>query len=304
VSRGVALADLGTGKRIGHLLVGSSLYCCFDAEGNLYAQHREPDGLFRPYRWSVKVKGDRYEIGKPEPIDFPRAAGLAVSVDGRFLAGGGSQNSAVLDRRTGKSLTLSRQHDVRVVAIHPKQPWVASFGFSSEGFRICDANTGEELHAAGKGGCGFGRFTPDGKYLIVRSNEEPGLAVWSMPDCKFVRYLGTPGAFAVSPDSRHVATAEFNGKVRLTRIADGALVARFDAPAEEYIADATFSADGRYLIGLNVDRNRQHIWDLWTIRRRLAEMKLDWEKEPPPDAPARSTPLQVKIANQEIAPPK
>src|SRR5262249_55594042 len=148
--------------------------------------------------------------------------------------------------------------------------WVASFGFSSHGFRICDATTAEELHNAGKGGCGFGRFSPDGKYLIVQSNEGPGLAVWSMPECKFVRHLGTPGAFAISPDSRYVATAEYNGKMRLTRIADGVLVARFDAPAEEYIADAVFSPDGRYLVGLNVDRNRQHMWDLWKLRRRLA----------------------------------
>src|SRR5439155_18930828 len=109
--------------------------------------------------------------------------------------------------------------------------------------------------------------------------------------------------FDISPDGKYIAVAEHNGKVRLTRMADGALLARFDAPGEDYVQLATFSPDGRYLVGMSVDRDKQHVWDLWKLRRRLAEMKLDWEPTAAPDPVAVAEPLVVEIAPQKAEPP-
>jgi len=111
-----------------------------------------------------------------------------------------------------------------------------------------------------------------------------------------VRELGPAGGFGISPDGRYVAVAEANGKVRITRISDGALIARFDAPGEEYMDRVTFGPSSRYLVGMNADRTRQHVWDLWQLRRRLAEMKLDWETEPAPEPVEPREAIVVEIA--------
>jgi len=42
----------------------------------------------------------------------------------------------------------------------------------------------------------------------------------------------------------------------------GQVIARFDAPGEEYIECVTFGPGGRYLVGLNADRTRQSCWTL------------------------------------------
>ena len=119
-----------------------------------------------------------------------------------------------------------------------------------------------------------------------------------MPDCSLVHELGPIGSFGISPEGRYVAVAEPNGKVRITRISDGSLIARFDAPGEEYIECVTFGPGGRYLVGMNADRTRQHVWDLWRLRRRLADMKLDWGTDAAPEPVEPREPISVEIATQ------
>jgi WD40 repeat protein/tRNA A-37 threonylcarbamoyl transferase component Bud32 len=301
-SRGIVLTDLSTGKRVGHLPGTDVLFCRFDAEGNLFAQMPAPGGGCQPYRWAVKEKNHRYEFGPAERLKFITAGGsLAVSPDGRFVVGGGHQDVAVFDRQTGKRIALGPQTDVRHVAFHPTEMLVASFEFSSDRFRIWEATTGKLLHAEDKTGSYIGEFTPDGKFLVVRRAGGTGLTLWSVQDKKYVQELGSVGHFAISPDNRFIAVAEANGKVRFTRIADGTQIARFDAPAEDYIGDMTFSPDGRYLIGMNIDRNQQHVWDLWKLRHRLAELKLDWETTPAPQAAAVTEPITLTIAPANLS---
>jgi WD40 repeat protein len=119
-----------------------------------------------------------------------------------------------------------------------------------------------------------------------------------VPDGKLVRELGPVGGYGISPDGRYVAVGEAGGKVRITRLSDGALIARFDAPGEEDIGCVTFGPGGRYLVGMNSDRTRQHVWDLSQLRRRLAEMKLYWEADPPHEAAESPESITVEIATR------
>jgi WD40 repeat protein len=205
--------------------------------------------------------------------------------------------SAVLDRQTGKRTALKPQGDVRHVAIHPDGSFVVSFGFSTAGFRVWKTGSGELIQVAGtdEDGCTGGLFTADGKHVLTNHLMRAQLQLWSMPDGKIVRELGVAAGAGISSDGRYVAAAEPNGRIRITRVDDGETMARFDAPSEESIESMVFDTRGRYLVGMNNDRKRYHVWDLWQIRRRLADMKLDWEAKPAPEPVEPRQPVHVEI---------
>jgi WD40 repeat protein len=292
-SDGIVLGDLATGQRLGLLPSGKGVSVYFDSNGNLYGSIN-----YQPHRWPIITEGNRYKIGKPERLNLPATdARIDISADGRFVVEAVYDGSVLLDRQTGKTTRLQPQQDVRVVALHPDGSLVASFGWNAKGFRLWEAKTGKLIHAIDQGYTGRGRFTPDGKYLIATAGSD--IQLWSVPDCKLVRTLGSYGLFSISPDSRYIAAAEEGGKVRLNRIDDGELIARFDAPGGDYVSDIHFSPDGRYLFGVNVEGTKYHVWDLWKLRQQLRELKLDWEKEPAPKAAPVRESIVVEIAEQK-----
>jgi WD40 repeat protein len=295
---GIILGDLGTGQRVGSLPVGKGTTLRFDAAGNLYGYIN-----LQPHRWPITKAGNRFKIGLPERLNLPPMhSNLDISPDGRFVAEGiGNAGSIVLDRQTGKTTPLQPQQSVYETAVHPSGNWVASFSFHGKGFRLWEIKTGKLLNANDQGNGGvWGQFTPDGKYLITTASGIPDILLWSVPDCKLVRTVRSRGtASAISPDSRYIVVAEAAGKVRLNRIDNGDVIARFDAPGDDYLADIHFSPDGRYLFGINIERTKHHVWDLWKLRRQLAKLKLDWETTPAPEAATVREPIVVEIAGQE-----
>jgi WD40 repeat protein/tRNA A-37 threonylcarbamoyl transferase component Bud32 len=296
--RGLALHDLATGQRLGFLWTGKRCaHPRFDSAGNLFASSFSSSDR-HPVRWPVTAEGNRLRIGPSESIDLARGICIDVSSDGRFVVQAAYNNgSAVLDRQTGRITHLQPQQSVSLVAIHPDGSLVASFGWDVGGLRLWNRANGKLVEVRDMEGQGGGRFTPDGRYLVTMS-AGPHLQLWSIPACTPVRKLGPRGGYAISPDGRYLAVAETDGKVRITRIDDGTTVARFDAPGEEYIDHVTFSRDGRYLIGTKNDRVHQHVWDLWQMRRRLAEMKLDYEPEPAPEPIDPRESITVEIVKQ------
>jgi WD40 repeat protein/tRNA A-37 threonylcarbamoyl transferase component Bud32 len=296
-ANGLAMVDLATGQRLGAVPTnGKCTTHCFDSAGNLFAviDHRAT-------HWPTTTEGNRIRFGPPEQLkNLPTGTWVDVTPDGRFVAMGGSvynDGSAVLDRQSGKVTFLRPQPDVRRITIHPNGSLVASFGFSSEGFRVWQTDTDKPPAVVqSPGSCIGASFTPDGKYVITCHLLQPQLQLWSMPDAKLVRELGPAGRFAIAPDGRCVAVAQRDGSVRVTRISDGGLVAHFDVPNEESVLSLAFGPDGRYLVGANVERNRLHVWDVWQLRRRLAEIKLDWESEPAPEPIPATEPISVEIA--------
>ena len=289
---GIVLGDLATGRRIGFLPTSQSLNLRFDSAGNLYG------GLnYRPHRWPITREGNRYKIGRPEPLNLPAIPGtnLDVSPDGSLVAHATFAGSIVLDRLTGKTTRLQPQGDVRNVAVRPDGSLVASFSWNANGFRLWETASGKLVHADDQGTVVGGQFTPDGKYLITIACGVPDIRLWSVPDCRLVRTLGAYAGFAVSPDSRYLAAAEPGGKVRLSRIDSGDVIARFDPPGDDYLLDISFSPDGRYLCGMSIDRSKYHVWDLWKLHRQLRELNLDWETGTIPEADGTPAPITVEI---------
>ncbi len=264
---GTVLGDLATGRPLGFLpdVLGNSHR--FDSSGNFYAFRNE-----QPHRWPVTAVGNNLKFGEPEPLKLPAVpSNLDVSADGRFVVQSlFDDGSILLDRQTGTSVRFQPQQDVRHVAIHPSGLWVASFSWNVKGFRLWEAASGKLVHAHDQGTTGRGRFTPDGKYLITTAADVQDILLWSVPECRLIRTLGPNAEFAVSPDSRYMAAAEGSGKVRLSAIADGEVLARFDVPGEDYLADIHFSPDGQVLFGLNLERTKVHVWGPVEIAPRAA----------------------------------
>jgi WD40 repeat protein/tRNA A-37 threonylcarbamoyl transferase component Bud32 len=299
-SKGIVLSDVATGRHVGTLPAdGQSHSACFDADGNLFAVHRlTKGGPMKPTRWPIGVRGNHYQIGPAEAIPLPPANDLGVSRDGRIVAVTQFTHSLALDRQTGKTVKLEPQQDARRLAVSPDGALVAAFSWSSVGFRVWEARTGKLVYVDGSGTQGKGQFTADGKYLVTAGfGDGSGLRLWSVPDLKLVRKLDGVGvAFALSPDGHCLAVAEALGKVRLVRIVDAATIARFDAPGNDSVVDVSFSPDGRYLLGLNLERTGYHVWDLGLLRRQLADLQLDWDGQALPKADPVREPITVEIA--------
>jgi tetratricopeptide (TPR) repeat protein len=76
----------------------------------------------------------------------------------------------------------------------------------------------------------------------------------------------------------------------LVELQSGRTLARFDSPDQHAVKNATFSPDGtRLVVTTSESPDCVHVWDLRIVRRRLAEMKLDWDAPAfPDDHPARA----------------
>jgi WD40 repeat protein len=298
--KGLVLSDVATGRFVGLLPAG--YYCnapFFDAAGNLFAAWPQHEGtLPQPSRWPLAVQGTRYQVGAREALALPVGGNLAGSRDGRIVAVSQFNHALALDRQTGKTVKLEALPDARGVAVSPDGALVAAFSWNAPGFRVWQAETGKLIYADPAGYVGHGWFTADGKYLVTAGQGEgAGLRLWSVPDLKLIRKGDVSGvAVALSPDGYLIAIAEAAGAIRLVRLADGDTIASFDAPGNDSLEDINFSPDGRYLVGLNLDRTGYHVWDLGLLRRQLADLKLDWTGQALPPADRVRESIRVEIA--------
>ncbi len=83
-----------------------------------------------------------------------------------------------------------------------------------------------------------------------------------------------------SPDGRYLVLEDTNRVLLLVETESGRTIARFQRPDSFAEAVATFSPDGSRLVVTTNDGPAANVWDLRTIRNRLAAIGLDW------DAPA------------------
>ncbi len=80
-------------------------------------------------------------------------------------------------------------------------------------------------------------------------------------------------------------------------------LARLEPPTPQHLHWLCFSPDGTQLAAA-AEAGHIQLWDLRAIRRRLADMRLDWNLPPyPPAPPAGATkPVSVKVVLREASP--
>jgi tetratricopeptide (TPR) repeat protein len=99
---------------------------------------------------------------------------------------------------------------------------------------------------------------------------------------------------AFAPDSRTAAYEDTAGTVTLVEVETGRALAHCEDPDQSRLHELKFTPDGSRLVATLMDRPYLRVWDLRAIRRRLSELRLDWEAPATfdtPDAPGSSPPI-------------
>jgi serine/threonine protein kinase/WD40 repeat protein/Tfp pilus assembly protein PilF len=287
--------DLPTGATLATLPVrGDQQFVLFDASGAVLTEF--PALL----RWPVtEAPNGAATIGPPQMLQ-PRGTtvGFAITPDGRTIAAAMYDDGGlVFDAQNPQHARWVRPHrDVRRIAVSPDARWVVTGSHGvPEGMKLWDAQTGRLIHdfpgVPNKIG-GVWSFSPDGRWLAV---DWDGWVLFETttwtPKVRLFRGLCRCLAFA--PDSRTAVYGDNAGTLILAELETGRELARLEDPEQARLNFVAFTPDGSRLVTTLADRPYLRVWDLRAIRRRLAELRLDWD--PPaifatPDAPGSFPP--------------
>jgi WD40 repeat protein/Tfp pilus assembly protein PilF len=181
--------------------------------------------------------------------------------------------------------------DVRAIAVSPDGMWVVTVEGQPPGggpVKLFDARTGRLERTLPARGFSA-QFSPDGRWLAVGDPEGSLLAVGSWEERQKLTGWGR-----FSPDSRMlVVRSESGHTLHLYEPGTGRELARLEDPNLDLAWNAVFTPDGSRLLvtgALGI-----HVWDLRRIRAELARRDLDWDALSYPPAPAPGDPLSVEF---------
>jgi WD40 repeat protein/tetratricopeptide (TPR) repeat protein len=291
-SRGVALWDLAHGTELGFLPIGQAWHLLFEASGELLTS-----GLSGVQRWPIQLDVARgtFHIGPPRQLrSFPGGScGIAEDASGRVVALAHFMMTHV--QTPERAYRLVPLDNVRSVALSPDGQWLVTGSHGQTGAQVWRACDGAPVAHLAIEGLVELLFSPDGKWLM--SQYAPGW-LWEAGTWHEARRLDG-GGLCFSPDSRLVVAQDPRRVLLLAETATGRTLARLRSPDLCAARWATFSPDGSRLVVTTNDGPAVHVWDLRAIRRRLAELGLDWDapaySDDDPADPSRPSlpPLQV-----------
>jgi serine/threonine protein kinase/WD40 repeat protein len=263
------------------------------------------------YQWPITVLDDaaRWRIGPPRKL-MDRKGGetdestLVQSRDGRRLAAVIDHRKTVVFDLAGSKTPIELQGGTNVtrLALAPDGRWTAGSGIR-RGVKIWDAETG------GKVGdiwpeCLVANlsFSPDGKRLAACDYNE--MRIYETGAWKVIQQLSLGAnasrGIAWSPDGELILV-NVGGLAKLLDAATGVELASVTSPNEAgSIESLCFSPDNGHLA--IVYRNAIEAWDLRAVRRRLADMHLDWDSPELPAEAVLATPEQVEFDLGVLAP--
>jgi WD40 repeat protein len=234
------------------------------------------------------------------PAGSPSPYAGAFNADGRFLVGSlGSarEQAAVWDTTTGRKIwqapkdtcIASLSADGRFVVTVPAEEWPGILGFITNvtGFRLWDLSANRPLGPLQTGDETFmapaPTLSPDGRWLFTPVNSfslrpEGRAYLWSLPAGeKHLALTGTAdvSACAFSPDSGLLAVGYEDGSAQVWGLGGEGMLFQWKPHAKE-IRLLQFTPDGTTLVSGDGQAPDLEVLDLTGLRRRLAEIGLDW----------------------------
>ncbi len=283
-ANGIIVWDIPTGTPVARLPVsGVAKEVLFDPAGSILT------GSPMTLRWPVSSRTVDPTIGPPELLQWYQTRdGLSSSRDGRVVAiaiyNGGA---LVFDAdRPANSRRILPQYDTRTAALSPDGRRLATHSHTDRTLKYWDTRTGRTVHdfpVNPPRGSPF--FSPDGRFLATNVKNDG----WQLLDIEtwtsVIQLDHASGPATFSPDSKILAHEtyyeSYEGSIALVEIATGRELARIADPDGEKAAQIVFSPDGMKLIALLKDQPQIRIWDLRSVRDRLAKLNLDWSPPPP-----------------------
>jgi hypothetical protein len=197
--------------------------------------------------------------------------------------------------------------DCRYVAVSPDGQWLATGSHigtkGAQVWRIRDGTKMAELPV--DYGTGV-EFSPDGRWLMTTNAP---CRVWAVGTWRQARQIGGVG-HCVSPDGRFLVVEDTSRILRLVEVETGCTLSRLESPDLCDVYSASFNPDGsRLVVSTNDLPPAVHVWDLRAIRRKLAEMGLDWsataysEDDPADRSAPHLLPLQVDLGPRPLTAP-
>jgi eukaryotic-like serine/threonine-protein kinase len=315
---GVILWDLARGTECDYLPITTARHVIFEANGDLLTR-----GGIGVQRWPVRLDTDRKEfrIGPPRLLPFSKSAGhIAEDRLGQIIATTRRTHAEVLI--SGHLRRFGPLENCRYVAVSPDGEWLAT-GTHPSGDQVWRVRDAEKVELSANTGTAVDSspnhfqyhpgdrhfevntgaaavFSPDGKWLMTA---RPPCRLWTTGTWALSRELGGTG-LCFSPDSRLVALLDASRIIHLVEAETGRVLARLERPDPSEVIWATFSPDGSRLVLVPSDNPAVQVWDLRAIRKRLADIGLDWDAPAySDDDPAAASlpplpPLQVDLGPQ------
>jgi serine/threonine protein kinase/WD40 repeat protein/tetratricopeptide (TPR) repeat protein len=330
---GLGFFDLLTREEVGFVKGHFTPHLGFDSTGALWTA-----GGAGLARWPVRVSDDstRLRIGPPEWVASGLLAGdygFNWSGDGRIATVSLYSNGTRVIHRGPRRRTfrLGPQIDVRSAPVSPDGQWVVSithhYGTSGVRFKVWEADTGQHLASLPLAEANsFHGFSPDSRWIYFGGGGGKGVRRLEIASLKAGGAAGaSAGAPAApawraewkseailseglsSPDNRLRAYGTSEGIIRLVEAETDKEIARIPPPTEGRIGPSAFSRDGSLLLAYEADKHVLCLFDLYLIRKQLAELGLDWDEvQPLPKRatdydPARAAWLRVELIEAESA---
>ncbi len=250
-------------------------------------------------RWPIASGPDGPTIGPPQLLDWSQTFdSFSSSRDGRVLAlatydGGG----LVFDPdHSAASHKVLPHRDARGIAVSPDGRWVITVSHTYGTMKLWNAQTGELKRTFPE----YPRHSPrvmfslDGRWLAAVIPDLGCDLIETETWTSTLRLKSTSGVCAFSPDSMILAVEANPGSILLFDVATGRELAEVADADGAKAGVLLFSPDGSHFFTSLLSEPLLRIWDLRTIRQRLAEFGLDWGSPPAPQSAAPEPPPRLE----------
>ena len=298
----VRIYDPGSGRELGSGRIAPAAGLAFDEGSNLWASGSE--GLqFIPSQFEssnrVLAFGPPEFVGATEPMER-----LRMSADGSTLAVAADDRYRVFDVHTRKeSFATPKGSGRSFLSLSPDGKLLASAAWGAHDVQIWDVRMGHQVTRlradAGVTDSADPAFSLDGHWLFTVGGN--GCSLWKVGswELRWTRPRADLPLAMYAPDGAYVLHRNHKAFLEVLAASTGTLLGRIEMPKMSHpeSAGAAFSFDGAFLALHPMGRRELLVWNLGSLRQRLAQLGLDWDLPPlRPSASASAPPVTVRFA--------